>query len=114
MSFRLIETSIRKKSIRETKLSIRIVRLESEHCPELADVLVIFAHGDKERCIAVMRVGRVWFETYARFKMRRGLIVASDPLQQICVHQMKIALVRLKAERCFHMRDRSVEFRLRS
>src|SRR5215470_9866387 len=60
MSFRLIETSIRKKSIRETKLSIRIVRLESENCPELADVFVIFALGDKESCIAVMRVGRVW------------------------------------------------------
>src|SRR5215475_11812452 len=112
MSFRLIETSIRKKSIRETKLSIRIVRLESEHCPELADVLVIFAHVDKESCIAVMCIGRVWFETYARFKMRRGLIVASDALQQIRVHQMIIAVVWLKLERCFHVRHRRVEFRL--
>src|SRR5215510_1870746 len=44
--------------------------------------------------------------------MRRGLIVASNPLQQIRAHQMKIAVVRLKLQGRFHVRERCVEFGL--
>ena len=44
--------------------------------------------------------------------MKRGIIVASDPLQQIRVYQMRIAVVRLKPQRGFHVRDRRVEFGL--
>src|SRR5262245_59306609 len=56
MAFRLFQISIRKKSVCETKLSVRVIRLESKNCPKLADAVVIFAHCHKESCVAVMRV----------------------------------------------------------
>ena len=56
ISFRLLQISFRKKPIREAKLSVRIIRLEPENCPKLADVFIIFARCQKESRVSEMRI----------------------------------------------------------
>ena len=80
MSFRLLEVSICEKSVCEAQLSVRVIRLESKNCPKLADVFVIFTHCREESCVAVVRIRRVWFQTCAGFKVKRGILVVPDPL----------------------------------
>ena len=56
ISFRLLQISFRKKSVREAKLSVRILRLEPKNRPKLADIFIIFAYCQKESCVAVVRI----------------------------------------------------------
>ena len=56
MSFRFLQISFRKKSVREAKFSERVIRLESENCAKLADLFFIFTHSHKESCVAVVRI----------------------------------------------------------
>ena len=48
----------------------------------------------------------------AGFEMKRSLIAASDALQQVRVHQVKVAIVGFEPQRRFHVRHGCVELRL--
>src|SRR5437016_7182217 len=61
-----------------------------------------------------MGIGRIRLETRALFEVRRSLVVASDPFEQISVIDMGLGVVGLKTQRRLHMWDCSIEFGLRS